>query len=272
MLVSKAVFATALTLLITGSNLTGPSLAQSPAKPNAQINSNTEEELRRDIRELKQGQEAIQKELQEIKRLLLAKEGAAARPARPDKMSISSRPFRGSESARVVMVEFSDYQCPFCGRFFRDTLPLLDKEYIDSGRIKYVYNHLPLDDLHPAAFKAALSVECAGDQGKFWDLHRRLFANQSLLASGDVASQARAIGLDMNQFDRCMQGDKAEAAVRSGVTEAGALGIEATPTFVIGLADAKNPNDPNIKILAVIGGAYPFAVFKSAIDKALATQ
>ena len=97
-----------------------------------------------------------------------------------------------------------------------------------------------------------------------------MFANQSVVGSGDFASQAKAIGLDMTQFEKCLASGKTEAAVRAGVAQAGSLGIQATPTFVIGLVDEKNPADNNIKILTIIGGAYPFPVFKSAIDKALA--
>lgn len=271
MLTAKAVLGAALCFGIISGLVPGPSRAQAPSTNSApQQKPNSEEELRRDIRELKQGQEAIQRELQELKRLLLARE--PARPARPEKISIASRPFRGSEGARVVLVEFSDYQCPFCGRFYRDTLPLVDKEYIQAGKIKYVFNNLPLDDLHPIAFKAAQAVECAGDQGKFWDLHGRLFANQNSLASIDWTAQAKAIGLSVPQFDQCLTSGKTEAAVRAGVEQAGSLGIQATPSFVIGLVDTKNPTDTNIKILTVIAGAYPYTVFKSAIDKALASQ
>jgi protein-disulfide isomerase len=268
MLINKAVLAVALS--ICAGPLSSSILAQTPGKSAPVVSPGTEEELRREIRELKQGQEAIQKELQEIKRLLLAREAAAAKPARPDRISIASRPFRGNGSARIVMVEFSDYQCPYCGRFYRDTLPQVDKDYIQSGKIKYVFNNLPLDDLHPVAFKAAQAAECAGEQGKFWDLHGRFFSNQNLIGNGDVASQAKAVGLDMTRFDQCLQSGKTEAAVRAGVEQAGSLGIQATPTFVIAQVDSKNPEDPNVKILTVIGGAYPFPVFKTALDRALA--
>lgn len=238
----------------------------------ARTNSSSDEDIRKEIRELKQGQEAIQKELQEIKKLLLAKDAEAGRPPRPERMSINSRPFKGSDTAKLVLVEFSDYQCPFCGRFYRDTLPLLDKEYIQSGKIKYVFNNLPLDDLHPVAFKAAQAVECAGDQGKFWDLHGRLFSNQSLLANGDMSTPAKAVGLNMTQFEQCLSTGKTEPVVRASVQQAESLGIQSTPSFVIGMLDGQNPGDANVKILGVINGAFPFPVFKTAIDKALAQK
>lgn len=271
MLNPKAIHRTLISLALLVAVL--PALVRSQT-PEQSVPRPTQEqqEIRREIRELKAGQEAIQKELQEIRRLLLARETGGQAQARPENISIKGRPFRGEQNAHVVLVEFSDYQCPFCGRFYRDTLPQVEKEYIQPGKIKYVFNHLPLDDLHPSAFKAAQVVECAGAQGKFWELHGRLFANQNLVAGGDWTAQAKAIGLNLTQFDQCVASGMTEAAVRAGVEQAGSLGIQATPTFVIGLVDAKNPGDTNIKILTVIGGAYPFTVFKSAIDKALATK
>ena len=151
-------------------------------------------------------------------------------------------------------------------------MPQVDKEYIQAGKIKYVFKNLPLEELHSSAFAAALAVECAGSQGKFWDLHARLFANQNALAPSDLATQAKAIGLDMGQFNGCMENKKTAASVRAGLEEAASLGIQATPTFVIGLVDAENPSDTNIKIVSMIGGAQPFQVFKAAIDRALAEK
>ena len=269
---AKAVRRAAITFTILLAVLSGTVQSQTPGK-SRQKQSNEQEEMRREIRELKQGQEAIQRELQEIKRLLLAKEAAGPNhPARPENISIGGRPFRGSQNARVVLVEFSDYQCPFCGRFFHDTLPQVDKEYIGAGKIKYVFNNLPLEQLHSSAFRAAQAGECASDQGKFWQLHDRLFANPAALGPGDLALQAKAAGLDVTQFNQCLESGKTSAAVRNGIEVAESIGIQATPTFVVGLVDTKNPDSNNIKIVGVISGAHPYPVFKAAIDKALATQ
>ena len=257
---------------LSASIVQGQTAPRKTKSPRQQPNQD-QEELRREIRELRAGQEAIQKELQEIKRLLLTKEAAGpSRPVRPEKISINGRPIRGNENARVVVVEFSDYQCPYCGLFFRDTMPQLDREYIQAGKIKYVFNNLPIEEIHPAAFKAAQAVECAGEQNKFWQLHDRLFSNQRALSPSDLTSQAKAIELDMTKFNQCLAGEKAATAVRTGLQQAASLGIQGTPAFVIALVDARNPGDTNIKILSMIGGAQPFSVFKTAIDKALAAQ
>ena len=102
----------------------------------------------------------------------------AAKAGPPEKISIAQRPSRGNDVARVVVVEFSDYQCPFCALFFRQTLPQLDQDFIKTGKIKYVFNNVPLDQIHPTAFKAAEAAECARDQGKFWEMHDQIFTNQ----------------------------------------------------------------------------------------------
>jgi protein-disulfide isomerase len=273
MLIDKAVRRTAVSLgiliivlavLVQGQK--APRKSASPSSSQKEL-----EELKREVRELKQGQEAIQQELDELKRLL-ARLGPAARPAPPEKISIGGRPIRGDENARVVLIEFSDYQCPYCGLFYRDTLPQLEQEYVKAGKIRYVFNHLPLEEIHGFAFKAAQATECAGEQGKFWELHNRLFADQKALSPGDLTRQASAVGLDMAKFNQCLAGPKSSAVVRASLQEAENLGIEGTPAFVIAVIDTKNPRDPNIKIVAMLGGAQPFPAFKQALDKALARQ
>lgn len=239
--------------------------AQGPERPDAE-----QEDLRNEIRQLKQGQEEIRKELFQIKQMLLERQ-APTRPNRPEKISIATRPSRGSETAHVVVVEFSDYQCPFCALFFRQTLPQLDQDYIKTGKVKYVFNNVPLDQIHPSAFKAAEAAECAHDQSKFWEMHDKIFTNPRALSAADLTTYAKAAGLDMPQFSQCLDSGKTTPAVRAGLVQAASVGVDGTPTFVIALADARNPNDPNVKILSIISGAQPYAVFKSALDKALAT-
>ena len=231
-----------------------------------------QQELKQQIRELKEGQAEIRKELLEIKKLLLAREAGPPKPSLPEKISIAERPARGNDSARVVIVEFSDFQCPFCGRFFRDAWPQIDQEYIKTGKIKYVFKHVPLEQIHPAALKAAEAAECASEQGRFWEMHDRLFNNQSALSSTNIAFYAQAIGLDTTKFSQCLDTGKNVAAIRRSQVEADELGVQGTPTFFIGVVDAKNPGAANVMVLSFISGAQPFAVFKSAIEKALATN
>ena len=126
---------------------------------------------------------------------------------------------------------------------------------------------LPIYTKSPLAHEAAA---CAGEQGKFWELHNRLFSNPNALSPGDLTKQASSLELDMTKFNQCLAGPGSSAAIRSSVQQAASLGIEGTPGFVIAIIDNKNPRDPNLKIVGLVGGAQPFPVFKQAIDKALA--
>ena len=165
--------------------------------------------------------------------------------------------------ARVILVEVSDFECPFCGRHARETLPALKSEFIDSGRVAYAFIHLPLQN-HPRAFGAAQAATCAAQQQRFWDMHERLFANQRALAVGDLVAHARALGLDDAAFRACLESGSA-ASVRADLAEASRLGVRSTPTFFLGIRDAGGA----IVLTRRISGARPYAVFHEAIRETL---
>jgi len=226
--------------------------------------------FKEEIKSLKAAQQATQQQLREIKELLQANPAAAHTPSQPVNITIGDEPTLGNHDARVVLVDFSDYQCPFCGKFVQETLPLLEREYISTGKIRYVFRDLPLETLHPNAFAAAEAAHCAGEQGKYWEMHNRLYQNQDGLGADNLAIYAQALGLDRTRFTQCLNSGKFAAAVRNGIGAAETAGIQGTPSFMIGLAsdDAK---DQNVKVLKLIIGAQPYAAFKDAIDRALAT-
>jgi protein-disulfide isomerase len=228
--------------------------------------SQSNEDLKKDIQALKEGQQAIQKDLQEIKKLLAARPSAQAptEQALNAIISVDGVPFKGDKNAKLTLVEFSEFQCPFCGRHVRDTFPQLDKEYIQTGKVKYVFRDLPLESIHKNAFKASEAAHCAGEQNKFWEMHDRLFANQNSLEPAMLTGHAQAIGVDAKKFQACLDSGKYAAEIRKGIAEASKYGITGTPTSVIGLTQ---PNDPKtIKVLKVIRGAQNIAAFKEALD------
>jgi protein-disulfide isomerase len=145
-------------------------------------------------------------------------------------------------------------------------VPKIEDEYIKTGKLRYVVRDLPLESIHRNAFKAAEAAHCAGDQGKYWELHDRFFANQSKLSRQDLTSHAQAVGLDVAAFDRCVDSGKHTARVRKDVVEVQQAGGTGTPTFYLGLAD---PAGKTVKSARVIRGAQPFAAFKEAIDALL---
>lgn len=241
-------------------------LAVSPLA--AQPASDTEA-LKKEIQSLKAGQQQIQKDIEEIKKILQAARNPA--PA-PDKavnamVNIAGEPFKGDKDARLTLIEFSEYQCPFCSRHVKNTVPQLDKEYVQTGKVKYVFRDLPLESIHKNAFKAGEAAHCAGEQGKFWPMHDRLFENQQALEAAKLAEHATAVGLDAKKFQACMDGGKYAAEIRKDMADAERLGVSATPTTLIAVSQ---PNDPNVKVVKVIRGAQSYAVFKAAFDEILA--
>ena len=132
--------------------------------------------------------------------------------------------------------------------------------------MKYVLRDLPLEAIHPYAMKAAEATHCAGDQGKYWDMHDRLFANQRELSRADLTKHAQALGLNVAAFDQCLDSGKTTARIRKDIADAEKLQANGTPTFFIGLTDG---NGNQIKGTRLVG-ALPYASFKEAIDRLLA--
>ena len=174
--------------------------------------------------------------------------------------------FKGEKNAKVTLIEFADYQCPFCARFYRETLPQIEENYIFTGKVKFVFRDFPLEHSHPHAFKAAVAANCAGQQGKFWAMHQRLFTHQDELGPKDLLQHAKAISLDSSKFTRCLDSDASAAKVRNELAEGQKAGVKVTPTFLLGLTE---PNHPKMTIQSTIIGAKSYGDFKEAIDNLL---
>ncbi len=181
-------------------------------------------------------------------------------PSQPTniKVDVKGDPFKGNKDAKVTIVEFSDFQCPFCSRFYEQTFPQLEKEYINTGKVKLVFKDFPLRSIHPLAQKASEAAECADEQGKFWEYHDKLFeAQQEWRTSGidSFKQYASDLGLDTEKFNNCLDNDETKDEVDEDYNEALKAGGRGTPYFVI-----------NGKPLS---GAQPFANFKAIIDAEL---
>jgi len=129
-----------------------------------------------------------------------------------------------------------------------------------------VLRDLPLEAIHPFAMKAAEATHCAGEQGKYWEMHDRLFANQRELSRPDLTKHAQALGLNVATFDQCLDSGKTTARIRKDIAEAEKLQANGTPTFFIGLTDASANQFKGTRMV----GALPYASFKEAIDRLLA--
>ncbi len=220
-----------------------------------------------DLEALKKQIEQQQKDIDEIKRFLKAATGGrfGAPSVENSPVDISGAPARGASSAPVTLVEISDYHCPFCRRHVQQTQPQIYSEYVDTGKVRHVFIHYPIDQLHPDAYKSHEAASCAAEQGKFWDLHLKLFETPAR-SEEQIVSLASAAGLDASAFKACLASGKYREAVRQSVRKMQELGVSGTPMFLVGKTPAGS--EP-FKALSSISGAQPFPAFKQAIDAAL---
>ena len=145
---------------------------------------------------------------------------------------MADAPTKGQENAPLTLVEFTDYQCPYCARHSKNVLPQLTKAFIDSGKLRYVLRDFPLAAIHPHAGKAHEAAHCAGDQGKYWEMHDQLFAHPKELQADKLAGHASAVGVaDATAFQTCLDSGKYEAQTKAGVTEGTKIGVRGTPSF-----------------------------------------
>lgn len=211
--------------------------------------------------------DAILKELREIKQLLARPQQQQAQPApqMPQNLKVKGDAIYvlGKSDAPLTMVEFTDYQCPFCGRFETSTFPEIKKNYIDTGKLRLILRDLPLADMHPFALKAAQSVRCAGDQGRFWEMKDVVFKNQSRLDVDSLAGYAKDLSLNSATFKSCMADGKHLKEIGEEVRYAQSLGITGTPTFILGKTAGDSVEG------RVIVGAQPLESFSAAIDEML---
>ncbi len=180
---------------------------------------------------------------------------AASAPAEAARIDVSTegRPSWGPDDAAVTIVEFTDYQCPFCARYVATTYPALKELY--EQKVRYVVRNFPIGSIHPQAQKAAEAAECAYDAGAFWEYHARLFANQSELDVESLKRHAAEIGLPAEPFADCLDSGRKTETVRNDLRDGLGYGIQGTPTFFI-----------NGRPLA---GAQPLELFESIIEAEL---
>ena len=171
---------------------------------------------------------------------------------------------RGNSAARVAIIEFSDFECPFCARHARQVYPRLMEQYVDTGDVQYVFRHYPLD-IHPLAVKAAEAAECAADQGKYWEMHDRLFAADAALTHSDLLDHAASLKLRSEDFENCLQADVMLERVMEDRRAGNELGVNATPTFFF----AEVLDDGKLSLLARLSGAMPYSTFRSTVDELL---
>lgn len=231
------------------------------AQDNAEL-----EAIRAELEALREGQQEILKQIEDLTNKLTRPRPnrLAAQEIDGVELSVADQPFKGQADAPLTLVEYSDYQCPFCRRHAGSTLAELVKAYVDTGQLKYVMKEFPITSIHPQAQKASEAALCAMDQGKYWEMHDVLFDNQRQLQMENLLAFGKDLGLEEALYKDCVESGKYEERVKADFAEGSKLGIRGTPTFLLGTTDPENPG--RYKATRILRGALPFASFKEAID------
>jgi protein-disulfide isomerase len=213
--------------------------------------------------------DAILNELKAIHQLLQSQQSASAAKATPAPAPVSEKVqmkmasgwhWMGRDDAPVTVVEFTDYQCPFCRKYHTETFTQLKKNYIDTGKVRFVSRELPLD-FHPYAQKAAEAAWCAGEQNKYWELRDTMITNSTDLTQDAILKYAQTNALDLAKFRACWDADKYKTEIQKDSNDAATLGISGTPSFVIGKTTKDSMDGDRVV------GAVPASVFESEIQK-----
>jgi protein-disulfide isomerase len=191
--------------------------------------------------------------------------GASSHGEAPDFLIQDDDVVRGDPKAPITLLEYSDFTCGFCEKFFHETFPQLLAEYIDTGKVRFVYRDFPRGIGSP--LRAADAARCAGEQNAYWPMHDRLFNSGGQLALDNLKQYAKELELNGEQFSECMAAHRYMQDIEKDLRDAGSLGIRGTPAFV--LFPTKVPENPH---LILIPGAFPYETFKEEIDKLLKLQ
>jgi protein-disulfide isomerase len=207
----------------------------------------------------RQQADQILNELRQIRQLLERQQAQAPRPqeeqATRAKLNLAGFAMLGSKEAPLTIVEFTDYQCPFCQRFHTTAFPDLKKNYIDTGKVRFYSRDLPLD-FHSNAMRAAEAARCASDQGQFWQLRDVMGANPNKLDMDSLVADAADLKMDVPAFRACVESEKYKNAVQTDVLEAMKIGASGTPTFVVGKSTPDGVDGD------LVVGAQPYAMFE----------
>jgi len=212
-------------------------------------------------------EEDLEDAIAKLELKILQNQLSTEQPILSVKISVDNYPIIGNPDAPITIIEFSDFQCPFCARFYTQTLPLIHEEYIEQGKVKLVFRDFPIQSIHPNALPASVAAECANEQGKFKEMHDTLFENQNEWSRQETANAlslfsqyAKEMQLEQEVFDSCLISGKYIEEIRKDLEDGQNYGISGTPGFFVG-----NDEIGYVKM----EGAQPFESFKKVIDSQL---
>jgi protein-disulfide isomerase len=226
-----------------------PAAAQQPAPQTVQQQN---EEILRELRAIRML----------LERLTTPQQQAAAPPATAKITNLAGYAL-GRADAPLTMVEFTDLQCPFCRHFVLTSFDEIKKNWIDTGKLRYITRDFPIVDIHAQALPAARAARCAGEQGKFWEMRIALMRNANLLSPAYIAATADDLKLDTKAFATCSVSPRFDAEIQADVQEGTRLNVAGTPTFVMGRTAGGTVEGP------VVVGALPYAQFDARLRQLL---
>jgi protein-disulfide isomerase len=250
--------------------LLAPGLRSQAEEPKESAAHTPPTSIQLQIDELKQGQERLLKEVEEIKKLLqerVVRTNLAGQPIAPNVASANIRgePFRGTNSARIAIIEYSDFDCSFCGKYALNIFPRVDQDYVKPGKVRYFFRDLPEPNDTNSWFKAR-AARCAGDQGKFWEMHDLLFSAQSATGQ-EVSALTQMLELDAGRFNECVSSEKYLENIQRSAAGARRMGLFGTPAFLIGTI---TEDGDFVRVKKVLVGAETYDAIKSVLDDLLA--
>jgi protein-disulfide isomerase len=184
-------------------------------------------------------------------------------------VKVTDFPLQGNAGASVAIIEYADFDCPFCRHYKNDIYPRIFADYIKAGKIKYFWQDFPLR-IHAQALWAARAARCAGEQGKFWEMRDVLFNAFPNSSEKAVLEQAGTSAIEISKLSECLSSERYTNEVFQSIAEGQKLGVNSTPTFFLGTIDPDHPGV--LRISKVIRGAYPFPVFEADLDELLASH
>jgi protein-disulfide isomerase len=221
----------------------------------------------RQLQELQNELRALRSEVGELRKAVNDIHRAAVRPRvppAPSAVSLDSDKVMGSPEATIALVEFSDFQCPYCRRFYNQTFPQLKETYIDTGKLQFIFRDFPLEQIHREAIPAAVAANCSGQQGKYWEMHQALFSNQGRLGKELFIELAGELALDLPAFQSCLEDPEQLKEVASDQAYGQSIGVRGTPHYFIGRIEGNQLVD-----VKQVSGAQPFQNFQRIIDPLL---
>ena len=236
-------------------------------------NSQQLAELTKSVAEMRQELQLLTKEVVTLSSnveglKVAAKPGVANRPPAVARMKLiddtTTVPVMGASTAKYALIEFMDYQCPYCLRHAKQTLPKIKSRYIDTGQLRYAIRDYPLS-FHAEAKNAAVAAKCAAKQGKFWEMHDALINNAKQLGQALYNSQAATLGMDTQQYSQCLSAPEVKEQVDRDIAYGNSLGVRGTPRFYLGKVEGDDIVD-----VVTISGAHPFDSFEKAIQQLMA--